>query len=309
MIGNILLLDGGLGQEIQKRSSEPASPLWSVNVMMNAPEIVEAVHADFIDAGAKVITLNTYTASPERLTRDGAIDLFEALHAQAIAIARLARDKSGKTDLQIAGCLPPLMASYRSDVVPDKAQCLSSYRRIVEQQAAGVDYFLCETLTLPEEIETAVMAAKESGKPVIAGMTAKDGEGHLLRSGLPIQRGIEAAIGAGAHGVVVNCSWPESITQAMKHFKAVEQPYGAYANGFTSIDALNPGGTVDSLTAREDLDPEKYSDHALSWVKNGASIVGGCCEVGPAHIKRLAERLIENGYGLTGNILDLETGA
>ena len=73
-------------------------------------------------------------------------------------------------------------------------------------------------------------------------------------------------------------------------------PYGGYANAFTSVDALEPGGTVDVLEARKDLDPAAYAEHALGWVRQGATIVGGCCEVGPAHIKALAEKLSAEGY-------------
>ncbi|MFW6379865.1 MAG: homocysteine S-methyltransferase family protein, partial [Halorhodospira sp.] len=69
-----------------------------------------------------------------------------------------------------------------------------------------------------------------------------------------------------------------------------------YANGFTSVAALQPGGTVDVLEARTDLDPETYAEHALGWGEQGATLVGGCCEVGPAHIAALAERLAAAGY-------------
>jgi S-methylmethionine-dependent homocysteine/selenocysteine methylase len=71
---------------------------------------------------------------------------------------------------------------------------------------------------------------------------------------------------------------------------------GAYANGFTAIDGLKPGGTVDALEARRDLSPAAYADFAMSWVEQGASIVGGCCEVGPAHIRCLRERLEAAGH-------------
>ena len=70
---------------------------------------------------------------------------------------------------------------------------------------------------------------------------------------------------------------------------------GGYANGFTAIDALVPGGNVDALSARTDLGPEAYGDFAMSWIDAGASIVGGCCEVGPAHIAHLHQRLVAAG--------------
>ena len=67
----ITLLDGGMGQELLKRSSQEITPLWSTQVMIDEPEIVRDLHADFIRAGARVISLNSYTMTPERLARDG----------------------------------------------------------------------------------------------------------------------------------------------------------------------------------------------------------------------------------------------
>ena len=141
---DVTLLDGGMGQEITKRSGNP-KPLWSVAVMMEKPEIVEAVHTDFINAGAEVITINAYAATPERLARDGFGDQFETLQQQAIDIAQKARDKAGKP-LRIAGCLPPLVGSYRPDLTPEFDEALSIYRRVAEQQADRVDLIMCETI-------------------------------------------------------------------------------------------------------------------------------------------------------------------
>ena len=78
-MANIVLLDGGMGQELIARSANPPSPLWSANVMMNEPDIVEAVHAEYVAAGAKVLTLNSYSVTPERLGRDGNEEMFQPL--------------------------------------------------------------------------------------------------------------------------------------------------------------------------------------------------------------------------------------
>jgi len=124
-----------MGQELHHRSRQPASPLWSAQVMLDEPELVVAAHRDFIDAGAKVITVNSYAATPQRLARDGAQSWFESLHTGALEAAHQAREQSGADDVRIAGCLPPLVASYHPDVVPDDATCLASYQRIVAMQA------------------------------------------------------------------------------------------------------------------------------------------------------------------------------
>ncbi len=289
-----------MGQELRRRSSRPASPLWSSQVMLDEPDLVTAAHRDFIDAGARVITVNTYSATPQRLARDADPELFEPLHAAALRAADKAREESGQ-DVRLAGCLPPLVASYRPDLAPEEATCLDSYRRMVEAQAGGVDLFLCETMSLAREARTATIAGAESDLPVWTSFTVDDGDGTRLRSGEPLAEAARDCVAAGAERVLVNCSVPEALTTAMAELGGLGVPFGGYANGFTSVGALQPGGTVDVLESRTDLDPAAYAEHVLRWVEQGATIVGGCCEVGPAHIAAIAERLTAAGYRLVAS--------
>ena len=95
--------------------------------------------------------------------------------------------------------------------------------------------------------------------------------------------------------MVIHCSKPEAVSQALPVLAQAGCPFGAYANGFTAIDALEPGGVVDVLEARNDLNPDQYALFAAQWLDMGATIIGGCCEVGPAHISAL-HRLINEHY-------------
>ena len=291
----IVLLDGGVGQELYRRSARPAAPLWSVQVMMDEPELVEAVHLDFIQAGARVITANTYTATPPRLDREAIADMFEALHDAALGAAEAARERSGQP-VRIAGCLPPLVGSYRPDLTPPEDDCLADYRKIVAVQEDRVDLFLCETMLSAAEACAATTAAAESGKPVWTALSVNDADGTVLRSGEGVAEGAQAAVAAGAGAVLINCSSPEAVATAMPLLAEIGVPFGGYANGFVSIGALQPGGTVDVLEAREDLDPATYAGHAMDWVAAGAAIVGGCCEIGPDHIAALSQRLAAAGH-------------
>ena len=294
---DIVLLDGGVGQELYRRSRGPAAPLWSVQVMMDEPELVEAVHLDFIEAGAQVVTVNTYTATPPRLVREGKAGMFDALHGAACAAAKAARERSGRA-VRIAGCLPPLVGSYRSDLTPPEDECLADYRRIVAAQADHVDLFLCETMLSALEARAATTAARESGRPVWCALSVDDADGTRLRSGEGVGEGARAAVDAGAEAVLINCSAPEAVAQAMPVLAGIGVPFGGYANGFVAVGALQAGGTVDVLEARDDLGPDRYAHHAMDWVAAGAAIVGGCCEIGPAHIAALGRRLTAGGYAL-----------
>jgi len=211
-MAEIVLLDGGMGQELIARSQQPPSPLWSAQVLLEEPELVEAAHRAFLEAGSTVITLNAYAATPQRLARQGREDLFAPLQAKAVA------------------------------------------------------------LTLDDDASPA------------------------LRSGEPLAEAMAALADVGVDARLLNCSRPETIDAVWDAFAAPRGTCGAYANGFTSVTALAPGGTVDSLEARRDLTPDAHAEVALSWVSRGAEIVGGCCEVGPEHIRVLAARLREAGH-------------
>ncbi|MGI9284313.1 MAG: homocysteine S-methyltransferase family protein [Pseudomonadales bacterium] len=298
----IVLLDGGMGQELLRRSGREPTALWSAQVMMDEPGIVRDLHADYIRAGSRVITLNAYSATPERLQRDGVGDQFEALQTAAIKAAKEARDFCAIEDVKIAGCLPPLIASYRPDVAPDFETSVTIYRQIVAQQADYVDVILCETMASVSEARAAATAGKESGKPVWVALTVNDDDSGALRSGEPLSAALAALDEIGVDAKLLNCSKPEAISFCWHTFSMSSGPLGAYANGFTSIESLQPGGTVKSLEARHDLDPDQYAEFALAWVVNGATIVGGCCEVGPEHIARLAESLRRKGYEITNEI-------
>lgn len=295
----IVLLDGGLGQELIHRTTRPVTPLWMAQMLMDEPELVEAVQREFVDAGAQVLTLAAYTATPMRLARDASEELFDPLQQAAIDIAKRA---TAGNSTKIAGCLPPLVASYKPELAPHESECIQNYQRIVAAQNDAVDLFQCETLSTIKEIRASVTAAVETGKPVWCSMSVQDDDGTLLRSGETVKDAANAAIECGAQAVLVNCSSPEAIIQALDILARSGTAFGAYANGFISIDALQAGGTVEALQARTDLNPEAYAKLALSWVDRGASIVGGCCEVGPTHIKTLANQLNASGHTIVAGL-------
>ncbi|MDV4144861.1 MULTISPECIES: homocysteine S-methyltransferase family protein [Shimia] len=298
----IILKDGGSGQELIRRSSMPPHPLWSAKVMMEEPHHVQAVHEAFIRAGAKLITLNTYTVTPERLEREGVAEMFAPLQAQAGDLVRRAMDAVGVEGVCVAGCLPPLHGSYRPDMTRSHDDLLPAYRVVAEAQAAHADVMLCETLSSISEATAATQAGVETGLPTYVAMTLNDDLSGTLRSGEPLEDALDALEGMGQAGVLLNCSKPEVVSRNIHTLLARGGVVGAYANGFTGIEALEIGGTVSGLKARTDVTPEIYADYAMGWVEEGARFVGGCCEVGPAHIAKLARCLLDAGHETVGNL-------
>ena len=135
---DIVLLDGGIGQEIHRRSTrEDPHPLWSVMVMREEPDVVIKVYEDFLNAGAKVLTLNTYTATPIRLKNQAMESELNHIHQEASALVDQAIQQSGITRARISkmGCLPPLAASYVAEAAPDYAKARSDYERLIEARS------------------------------------------------------------------------------------------------------------------------------------------------------------------------------
>ena len=288
---NITLLDGGMGQELVHRAGDRPTPLWSTQVMIDHPGLVTAVHADYRDAGATVHTTNTYAIHHDRLDGTALADAFTTLHLAAVAEARAAI-----TDQRIAGSIGPLFASYRPDLHPDHAIAVAKYAEIAQLLAPHVDLIICETIASVAHASAVLEGAQTAGKPVWLAMTVDDTDGTRLRSGEPLADVLPVVAGAAA--LLVNCAAPEAMPAALDILARAGLPFGAYANGFTRItsDFLKDKPTVDSLSARHDLTPDAYAAMAMGWIDQGATIVGGCCEVGPAHIARLANAIREAGH-------------
>jgi len=294
----ITLLDGSIGQEMVKRADEPPSPLWSTKVMMDHPKLVGEVHLDYFEAGATVATTNTYCVLPDRLAPEGMEDQVGALTRAAVMAARRARAAHGAG--RVAGAIGPLVASYRPDLCPEPEVAAASYAEPVRLMRDDVDLFLIETVASVRHAEGALRAACGQDRPVWLSITVDDEDGARLRSGegvgeiAPLLERFEVA------AVLVNCSRPEAIDTALEVVRGFGIPFGAYANGFTRISEgfLESRPTVDALEARRDLDPQAYARFAMGWVGMGATIVGGCCEVGPAHIAEIARQLRDAGHSI-----------
>lgn len=301
-MASVVLLDGGTSLELLRRSANKAPRHWSAEYLMTEPDLVRTVHLDYIRAGARVVTTNTYSASFTRMAMVMAEDRVPELQRLACVLAHEAREAAGEAGagVAIAGCIPPLNGTYRPDRVRGFDTNLDEYRRLAALQAPHVDLFLCETMSTAGEARAAAAAVAEFGKPVWIGWTLDDAA-PTLRSGESVAAGLAALDGLPVGAVLANCSPPETISAAMPDLVATGLPAGGYANGFTAIPkTFLPGRTKDQVTSRQDLDPATYARFAMDWVAAGATLVGGCCEVGPAHIARLRDMLVAAGHEIVG---------
>ncbi|MDR9500058.1 MAG: homocysteine S-methyltransferase family protein, partial [Hydrogenovibrio sp.] len=258
------------------------------------PEIVTQVHADYIKAGAKTHTLNTYSATPRRLKRAGQYSQIASIHAQAFSLLEQAIEQT-HSDVDIAGSLGPLIGSYRNQPEDEWQTLQAEYAELVELQARA-DVLLIETMTNTKEATAAAAAAKASGKPYAVSFRLEpDGR---LKSGESLMQAVEAVKPYAPSAILLNCSAPHELTAAMPQLASSYPCVGGYANAFESIDAVAKGQLVDELHARDDITPKVYSQQVHHWLKAGARVVGGCCEITPEHIQRLSDDLRQDGYRL-----------
>lgn len=292
-----VVLDGGMGRELRFRGVETLSTIWSANALLVAPEVVRAVHADYIAAGAQVITTNSYALVPfhigaARFAADG-----QMLADRAGRVAREVAGEAVNATVRVAASLPPVCGSYRPDLY-DAQQARATLAPLIAGLAPHADLWLAETLSALEEARTIAALLADDTRPLWLSFTLDDGSADCarqarLRSGEPVGQAVELALECGAGAILFNCSQPEVMEAAVRQAaQAMAQagrtlPIGVYANAFPPQD---PDATANEtlLPIREDLDPAGYLTWVEAWLAAGASIVGGCCGIGPEHIGAIA---------------------
>lgn len=301
MLNEITILDGGMGRELLKRGAPFRQPEWSALSLMESPAVVGQIHDAYIEAGANVITTNSYALVPfhvgdEVFTKKGL-----ELAKLSGKLARASADQSG-LPVRVAGSLPPLFGSYQPELFDDKL-APDLIRPLVEGLSPYVDLWLAETLGSVVEANVVADALKNDPRPRWFSFTLEEREKEgsdekevLLRSGESIALAIEVAISAGATALLFNCSQAELMEAAIRQAreiikdKKISLSLGVYANSFLlqgKEQAANKG--ISSL--RDDLNPNAYLGFAEVWHRAGASIIGGCCGIGPEHIKVLSRAL------------------
>ena len=288
----LTILDGGMGGEIQRLLPGAAHGLWSAKALIEKPDLVTALHRQFIDAGAQIITTNTYSTVPSYLGKAGLAERYAELTRCAARLARQAAGSNGH--VRVAGALPPLDESYRADLVPSAEQAAPIYETMVQAMVDDVDLFLCETMSSAQEAHNAVSAAAScgKGKPIFVSWTLDERSGHGLRSGETVAAAFAKLEALDVDAFLFNCTHPEAIEAGLAELSALtDKPVGCYPN---RLNRVPPGWTLDNdmdAGMHPDLSEDVYVAFILRCIDQGASIVGGCCGIGPGYIKALVGRL------------------
>jgi len=291
----ITLLDGGMGRELLRMGAPFQQPEWSAIALMEAPGLVKKAHESFAAAGSDVLTTCNYAVVPfhigeKRFSREGA--------ELTTLSGKLTRQVASTFGCKVAGSLPPLFGSYRPDLfISDQAPAL--LKKIINALDPFVDLWLAETTSSIREAQAVAEALSDDQRPLWISFTLLDsnelqGMTPRLRSNEKVSSAIRAAIELDASAVLFNCCQPETMTSAVAaaiqelECLEVDRPIGVYANAFPAIEekALANSSLND---IRRDLDPMGYMKFVEKWYRRGATIIGGCCGIGPEHIAMLNE--------------------
>lgn len=294
MNSNIVILDGGMGRELARMGAPFRQPEWSALALMEAPHFVRQAHDAFIAAGSRVISTNSYAVVPFHVGDE----VFSRQGAELIALSgKLAREaaNAAAAPVKVAGSLPPVLGSYRPDLFdPTKARELLAV--LVANLSDHVDFWLAETQSSLAEVALVREVLAQDPRPLWLSFTLQDSldeQGAArLRSGESISEAVAAVINLSASAILFNCSRPEVMASAVREARRVAGQQdaaldiGVYANAFEPSD--NKRGANQGLSEmRKDTDPEGYLAFAREWVQLGATLVGGCCGIGPEHIAAL----------------------
>jgi S-methylmethionine-dependent homocysteine/selenocysteine methylase len=287
-MGDIIILDGGTGTDIQARGVPMAGETWCAEANLTHPEVVRSVHEDYIAAGAEIVTANTYATSPLLFNALGRDEDMVHIDKEAVRIAREASD--GR--VAVAGSfsvMRPVEAgvdrtkTYREWSEKDAKTLM---RRKAESMAeANVDLIMMEMMRDADYSLWATEAAVATGLPVWVGISTEPNEDRELtgfaRPDWALADIVKALAAAGADAISIMHTLPNHTGDALKIVRENWQgPLGAYPeSGFFKmpdwqfVDIIEPAALV---------------AEAEKWRKTGATIFGGCCGTNPQHIKALS---------------------
>ena len=292
------ILDGGMGQELLNRGLKPRGTLWSAEALIKEEyhQLVIDTHVDFIHAGAEVIVTNTFTARKGRLIQNNCLDYFETINKKAVELALRARDVS-KKNILIAGGLPNQKQTYSADLGDDINEVKSRFNEQAFFLKDDIDFFYLDVMGSGIECEIALGSIDKYNFPVLVGVHINDnGE---LPSGENISQIVQNYKNDKWLGIITACVSPAGYELVKDELKTINLPYGFKLNAFdkipdnynvTSSDSWGTKGNPNKILGiNKDLTEERFFDFVKNYMTEGATILGGCCEIKPSHIKEISK--------------------
>ena len=295
----IKILDGGMGQELLARGLKAKGTLWSASALLEKKnhKLVIDTHLSFINAGADVIVTNSFTTRRLRFQQNKVNNLFDFANQKAGELAVKAKEIS-KKNILIAGGLPAQSDTYQADkreknIIEkdfyDQATLINPY----------IDFFYLDVISSGKEIEIALNIIEKLNKPVLVGIHIK--KNGKLPSGETITEVVERYKNNNWLGLIGACVSLEIIELTCNEIKKLNVPFGFKAN-LWSVEEPFPSSIYNkaefneigknpniSMGKREDVNGKVFYEFAKKIMKEGATILGGCCETNPSHIKEISK--------------------
>ena len=290
--GNVVLLDGGTGSEIERLGVTMNDLAWCGVAHMEQPQVVRQVHESYIRAGADVIIANTFGTAPHVLKRLGLQDRIAEVNQSAVTVALEARDNCGK-DVCVAASVSS-MPPFDDYIIPKNAEVREGFVRQAELLVeAGAELIIAEMMRDVDVSGMVISAARATGIPVWTGFSASmDDAGSLTNymsavrdtGAMPFKQMAQQVLSLGCDAAGVMHSSVHDTGPALAELNDLwDGPMFAYAE---SGHFIPPSWKFEDIIPAQD-----YLEYARQWIDQGVQIVGGCCGIGPEHISVLRDNM------------------
>ena len=288
------ILDGGMGQTLLEKGLKPEGTLWSTTALIieDYHNLVVETHLDFINAGADLIVTNNFGVRKRRLLQNNRLDYFESANRYAGQLAQKAK-KLSNNNVLIAGSLPTHADTYQSRFFNTDKEVYEGFYETAKTLNPFVDLFYLDVISSVKETKIACEAIKEFNKPVLIGLHFR--KNAHLPSNETTADVVKEIKNYNCCGIIAACVSPEIVKLVLPEFKKQNLPYGFKVNAFEDIPENFVIGLkssqqpTDVLGTLKDFTPSVFKNFVESTANQGATLLGGCCEIKPRHIKALKE--------------------
>ena len=294
------ILDGGSGQTLLEMGLKPEGRLWSATALINKNlhKMIIDMHLDFINAGSDLIVTSNFSVRKRRFLEYNKLEFFEQATNDSAILANKAKDISRKNVL-IAGSLPTQEIVYFSKRVTDDKEIYNGFNETAKILDPNVDLFYLDVLSSINEIKIACEAIKNFEKPILIGvhLNTKGNlpSGETIEDLIPISKNYNCCV------IIAACVSPEIVNLAIPKLINQNLPFGFKVNAFKNIpenNALESDSNYNGYpterygTCADKFNPKVFKKFVESKLKDGATLLGGCCEIKPSHIKAISELII-----------------
>ena len=292
------ILDGGMGQVLLAKGLKAKGSLWSATALIEKKyhQLVVDAHLDFIKSGADVIVTNNFSARRIRMIQNKVEELFNYANEKAGELALKAKEISKKNVL-IAGSLPGQNDTYVLDQ-RDKKIIEKGFHDQAKLIKPFIDFFYLDVLCGTKECELALNVVEKMNLPVLVGLHVK--KNGKLPSNENISEVVEKCKNKNWLGIILACVSPEIIEKTIDEVKQLDIPFGYKANLWKTEEPVpvhkfaSPSDEIGTdpakvMGTREDYTDVMFLEFSKKMISKGATILGGCCEIRPSHISKIAK--------------------